>query len=338
MLKMLNGIFMPDKGQIEIKGRVGALIEVGAGFHPMLTGRENIYVNGAILGMSKKEIDRKFDDIVDFADIGDFIDAPVKHFSSGMQVRLGFSIAANVMPEILLIDEVLSVGDINFQNKGLRRLSEIREKASAVIFVSHNLEHVQNLCQKVMVLNNGRAVFFGNTEKALLKYHEISREARMLSMKKENRQFEGTGGYSTGEIKLVDYGLLDDRGGKTNKINLGDDLNLFFDFKVNKQIDNPVFSIGIRDEKGNNCIWHKSNEVMNIPLNKLDANCLYRIKVRFASPSLNPGVYIPVLGLMNYTTAERYEKIINLNSFIIDGEMIPRGIVNCKSDWELKQV
>ena len=115
LLKLLNGIFMPDKGRIEINGRVGALIEVGAGFHPMLTGRENIYVNGAILGMSKKEIDKKFDEIVDFADIGDFIDSPVKHYSSGMYVRLGFAIASHADLDILMVDEVLAVGDFRFK-------------------------------------------------------------------------------------------------------------------------------------------------------------------------------------------------------------------------------
>lgn len=337
MLKMINGIFMPDRGRIEIKGRVGALIEVGAGFHPMLTGRENIYVNGAILGVRKKEIDEKFDEIVDFADIGDFIDAPVKHYSSGMHVRLGFSIAVNVLPEILLIDEVLSVGDINFQNKSLKRLSEIKEKANAVIFVSHNLDHVQNLCQKVIVLNNGRVVFYGDTYKALLKYHEISREARLQSMKKENRRFEGIGGYSTGEIELMDYGLLNSSGEKINKIKMGVDVDLFFDLKVYKKIENPVFSIGIRDEKGNNCIWHRSNEVLKRPSHKLFANSTYRIKVRFVSPPLNPGVYIPVFGIMNDKTAEKYEKIIGLNSFVVEGDIIPRGIVNCKSIWKLER-
>ncbi len=120
MLKMLNGIFWPDKGRITVRGRVGALIEVGAGFHPLLSGRENIYVNAAILGMGKKEVDRKFDSIVAFADIGDFLDAPVKHYSSGMFVRLGFAVAVHCDPDILLVDEVLAVGDTAFQSKCLR--------------------------------------------------------------------------------------------------------------------------------------------------------------------------------------------------------------------------
>src|SRR3990172_5897393 len=132
LLKMLNGIFWPDKGKITMKGKVGGLIEVGAGFHPLLTGRENVYINGAILGMSRKEIDDKFDDIVEFADIEDFIDAPVKSYSSGMFVRLGFAVAAHCEPDVLLVDEVLAVGDVNFQNRCLRRINEMMARCAVI--------------------------------------------------------------------------------------------------------------------------------------------------------------------------------------------------------------
>ncbi len=150
ILKMLNGIFWPDKGKISVRGKVGALISVGAGFHPLLTGRENIYINAAILGMKKKEVDENLDAIIDFADINEFVDVPVKYYSSGMYVRLGFAVAVHCEPEILLVDEVLAVGDLAFQNKSLEKLARLREKANAVVFVSHNLEHVRNLCDSVL--------------------------------------------------------------------------------------------------------------------------------------------------------------------------------------------
>jgi len=151
LLKLINGIFPPDSGKITINGRVGALISVGAGFHPMLTGRENVYINGQILGMSKKEIDDKFDDIVEFADIEKFIDMPVRHYSSGMYVRLGFSIAVHSHAEILLIDEVLAVGDIAFQNKCLSKLNEITETGkTGVIFVSHNVNTTRLFCNRIV--------------------------------------------------------------------------------------------------------------------------------------------------------------------------------------------
>lgn len=169
LLKMLNGIFMPDKGRIEVRGRVGALIEVGAGFHPMLTGRENIYINGAILGLPKEKIDKKFDEIVEFADIGEFIDAPVKHYSSGMFVRLGFSVAIHCEPQILLVDEVLSVGDIKFQKKCSEKIQKMASEI-AVIFVSHSIRQIYRLCNRCVFLSNGVIKGIGSVENVVHSY------------------------------------------------------------------------------------------------------------------------------------------------------------------------
>jgi len=157
LLKMLNGIFWPDKGKISIRGKVGALIAVGAGFHPLLTGRENIYLNGAILGFTKQDIDRTFDAIVDFADIGDFLDVPVKFFSSGMFVRLGFSVAVHCEPDILLVDEILAVGDIKFRAKCYKKMDEIKNKC-AIILVSHSPEMITRMCDKTLLLIEGNLI------------------------------------------------------------------------------------------------------------------------------------------------------------------------------------
>ncbi len=158
LLKMLNGLIKPDRGRISIRGRVGALIELGAGFNPILTGRENIYVNGAVLGFTKEEIDRKFDSIVAFAEIGDSIDAPVQNYSSGMKVRLGFAVAAQMEPDVLIIDEVLAVGDIGFRVKCLNRIHELLENA-AVIFVSHSMPFVSRICTHAMVMQQGMSIY-----------------------------------------------------------------------------------------------------------------------------------------------------------------------------------
>lgn len=170
LLKLLNGIFLPEKGSITVKGKVGALIAVGAGFHPILTGRENIYVNGAILGMSKKAIDDRFNKIVDFADIGDFLDTPVKNYSSGMYVRLGFSIAVHCLPDILLVDEVLSVGDASFQKKSMAKMYQIAQSDRVVVFVSHNMEAVSSFTKKAIYLRNGRIRAIGPTDEVIEKY------------------------------------------------------------------------------------------------------------------------------------------------------------------------
>ena len=161
LLKMLNGLVRPDAGRIEIRGRVGALIELGAGFNPILTGRENVYVNGAVLGLSKKELDARFDQIVAFAELGDFIDAPVQSYSSGMRVRLGFAVAAHLEPDVLLIDEVLAVGDASFRTRCISRIAALA-KRTAVIFVSHQLALVGRVANRVMVLERGKAEYFGN--------------------------------------------------------------------------------------------------------------------------------------------------------------------------------
>jgi len=173
LLKMLNGIFWPDRGKITVRGRVGALIELGAGFHPLLTGRENIYINGAILGMTKKEVDEKFDDIVKFAEIGDFIDSPVKHYSSGMYVRLGFAIAAHSQADILLIDEVLAVGDVGFQNKCFNKIGELKREGITTLLVSHNMHTISTFVEKIVLLNCARAISFDNVTDGIKEYAQL---------------------------------------------------------------------------------------------------------------------------------------------------------------------
>src|SRR5712675_1923713 len=170
MLKHLSGIMEPTRGNIEVNGRLSALIEVGAGFHPDLTGRENVFLNGVILGMSRAEVKRKFDEIVEFAGLEEFIDTPVKRYSSGMFARLGFSVAAHLEPDILVIDEVLSVGDFLFQQKSLQKMREIARGGATVIFVSHNLKAVADLCSRTVLLDRGTIVADGPTGDVIQTY------------------------------------------------------------------------------------------------------------------------------------------------------------------------
>jgi len=170
LLKILSRITEPTTGFADVFGRVGSLLEVGTGFHPELTGRENVYLNGSILGMRKAEIDRKFDEIVDFAEIEKFIDTPVKHYSSGMYVRLAFSVAAHLEPEVLLIDEVLAVGDVSFQKKSLGKMENVSHQGRTVIFVSHNMNALQRLCPQSILLSRGRMVTQDKTHKVIEKY------------------------------------------------------------------------------------------------------------------------------------------------------------------------
>ena len=201
ILKLLSGIIKPTKGVIIVKGRLSALIEVGAGFHPDLTGRENIYLNAAILGMKKHEIEKKMDRIIDFSGISEFIETPVKRYSSGMYARLGFSIAVHVEPEILLVDEILSVGDYSFQGKCIIKMNEILKGGTTVIFISHNMESVLSLCNRAVLLSEGRIVITGDPAEVIAEYHKaggswspkLSEEKKALI---KDVSFEGVDSFS----------------------------------------------------------------------------------------------------------------------------------------------
>ncbi|MGH2728372.1 MAG: ABC transporter ATP-binding protein, partial [Actinomycetota bacterium] len=176
MFRMLAGVTSPTEGRVQVRGRVAPLISVGVGFHPELTGRENVYVNGTILGLEMQEIDRLMDSIVDFAEIGDFLDTPVKYYSSGMFLRLGFSVAVASHPEILLVDEVLAVGDTAFQMRCFRRMEEIVQAGATVLIVSHNLSAIRRLCSRTLLIDKGAQLYMGDTDEAFSRYHEILAE------------------------------------------------------------------------------------------------------------------------------------------------------------------
>lgn len=232
LLKMLNGIFMPDQGQIAIHGKVGALIQVGAGFHPMLSGRENIYINGAILGMTKKEIDARFDSIVDFADIGDFLESPVKFYSSGMYVRLGFAIAVHCRPDILLVDEVLAVGDLKFQTKCLKYITNnILKSGCCVIFVSHNRYAVEGMCDTSIYINKGKPVTIGKTREVLGKYLQDIKSDE----KKELAEFD-----QEGISKIV---FTDGAGNTKTAFKPGEEARIRIYYAFNQPVTRP--SVGL---------------------------------------------------------------------------------------------
>ena len=210
LLKILSHITAPSRGRVRLRGRVGSLLEVGTGFHPELTGRENIYLNGAILGMRKKEIDRKFNEIVAFSEIEKYLDTPVKYYSSGMGVRLAFSVAAHLDPEILLLDEVLAVGDINFQNKSFNKMGEVVRGGRTVLFVSHNLAAVRSLCQSAIYLEHGELKYIGDVDAAIDAYLEGGELQNVqLFERKANRNLP---------MQIVSVGVQDQMGMATARI------------------------------------------------------------------------------------------------------------------------
>lgn len=205
LLKILSRITEPTTGYADVYGRVGALLEVGTGFHPELTGRENVYLNGAILGMTRRDIDHKFDEIVDFAGVEKFIDTPVKHYSSGMGLRLGFAVAAHLEPEILVVDEVLAVGDAEFQKKCLGKMGQVAGQGRTVIFVSHNMVAVNQLCSKAILLRSGEKINDGLVDSVLAHYLRSNEVSRAISL------FEREDRIGNGNVRLVDIALVNDQ-------------------------------------------------------------------------------------------------------------------------------
>ncbi|MFX0125402.1 MAG: ABC transporter ATP-binding protein [Candidatus Hodarchaeota archaeon] len=265
LLKMLNGIFWPDKGKISIRGRVGALIEVGAGFHPMLLGRENIYINGAILGMSKKEIDDKYNDIVEFADIGDFINSPVKFYSSGMFVRLGFAVAAHCDTDILLVDEILAVGDAAFRRKCSEHMKEFMGLNKSVVLVSHNMALIEALADKTILLNKGKVLASGTTKDVIAKYDLLMRSQTDMpeyTLQLANDKEEGLklvkkyDGYATDEITIEKVFLESEDGEWGDEFHSGENVALAITYKNNsgKMIKDSYLWITFINEDGINCM------------------------------------------------------------------------------------
>jgi len=238
LLKILNGLIKPDQGKVTIRGRVGALIELGAGFNPILSGRENIYNNGAVLGFTKAEIDDKIEDIIEFSEIREFIDMPVQNYSSGMKVRLGFAIAAQMEPDVLIIDEVLAVGDLGFVLKCFKTIDVILPK-TAIIFVSHSMPMVSRICSKIILMEKGREKYNGyDVGKAIDIYY------KRFTINKSNVIFDD-GSLELIEVKMVDI--------PTNieikEINWGDDLKLFFKFNVFKNVSEFLFRVIFYDKE-----------------------------------------------------------------------------------------
>jgi lipopolysaccharide transport system ATP-binding protein len=243
LLKILSRITAPTEGRVTLHGRVGSLLEVGTGFHGDLTGRENIYMNGAILGMKKREIDRKLDDIIDFAGTGTFVDTPVKRYSSGMTMRLAFAVAAHLEPEILVVDEVLAVGDHAFQQQCLGKMGEIAKAGRTVLFVSHNLAAVSSLCSRAVLLENGQSVAQGGVNDVIQRYLTRDTAAGRVSLvEREDRQGTGDLLFTSLAFRASDGTLLD-------QVPAGADIEVVVGYEMRPDAiaRRAIFKLGLRD-------------------------------------------------------------------------------------------
>lgn len=237
ILKLLYGITTPTKGLISIKGRLSALIEVTSGFHPDLTGRENVYLNGSLLGMKRREITGKLDSIVDFAGVSAFIDTPVKRYSSGMSLRLGFSIAAHLDPEILLLDEVLAVGDAEFQSRCIERINQLRKAGTTIVFVSHNLGAVENLCDRVFLLRQGEIFRSGPPS------YVISEYEHMLLHAPASAAARLTDTPASSVVQIISVSFFNSEGRKTTRFATGDETRVEVEYVAHEPVENALIEI-----------------------------------------------------------------------------------------------
>jgi lipopolysaccharide transport system ATP-binding protein len=245
LLKLLSRITEPTEGRMEIHGRLGSLLEVGTGFHPELTGRENIFLNGTILGMKRQEIARKFDEIVAFSEIEKFLDMPVKRYSSGMYVRLAFAVAAHLEPEILVVDEILAVGDVDFQKKCLGKMSEVSGAGRTILFVSHNMPAVKNLCTRAILLDKGRIVSEGDVENTIAAYLNVNSPIQEDGLIPETAPRTGTG-----DALLRRVSLIDETGQPFNQVLLGQTFHVVVVYEIKQPIEDAVIEIGISTLNG----------------------------------------------------------------------------------------
>ncbi|MCI9146692.1 MAG: ABC transporter ATP-binding protein [Hungatella sp.] len=278
ILKIITGVLSPTTGTVEVEGNISALLELGAGFNSDYTGIENIYMNGTMMGFSRKEMDGKLQDILDFADIGDFVHQPVKTYSSGMFIRLAFALAINVEPEILIVDEALSVGDVFFQSKCYRRMEEIRQKGTTILMVTHDMGSIIKYCDKVVLLNKGNFVAEGPPGHMVDLYKKILAN-QMDSLKEELEEMNDFSGetagenrekrkkpvglmkekltingsrteYGDGRAEIYDLGLLDERGNISNLLLKGENFTIKEKIRFNAAIESPIFTYTIKDKKG----------------------------------------------------------------------------------------
>jgi lipopolysaccharide transport system ATP-binding protein len=336
LLKILSRITKPTRGEVRLRGRVGSLLEVGTGFHPELTGRENIFLNGAILGMRNQEIQKKFDQIVEFAEIAQFLDTPVKRYSSGMYVRLAFAVAAHLEPEILIVDEVLAVGDLAFQRKCMGRMREVGRSGSTILFVSHNMPAVESLCTRAILLDHGKVAMDGGVHELVQEYHR-----RVL-------QAHGDVGSALSEFnspsrlhKIFRLAtLIDGNGEPTNFLPVGGRFHLRLVLDAPIAVEAPTVTVGIDDNLGQRMLSLQT-PLTNPVLRRLEEPCVLECVVE--SLPLAPGDYWVKLGFA--APPEEIDEIERALRFTVtEGDLFGagrghhRGVCVADSKWTIANV
>lgn len=335
LLKVLSQITEPTMGIVDLFGRVGSLLEVGTGFHPELTGRENVYLNGAILGMSRAETDRKFDEIVDFAGVEKFIDTPVKHYSSGMQLRLGFAVAAHMEPEILLVDEVLAVGDAEFQKKCMGKMGDVASEGRTVLFVSHNMGAIASLCKRAILLKDGAIDYESTADRVITRYLNSDGQSTGFVVWENGFSNSGVHEFSLYSARLSDE---DDHVQQTFDARLP--IILKIDFQVKEKL--PLCRVGFEIANNQGITLFSSFDVDGDASIARRNPGKYTVKSKIPGNLLKPGVYYLTIhaGITNVKILARAENIlvfeIEDTTFVgTSSQANKAGIIQPKIEWDV---
>ena len=332
LLKIISGILKPTSGIVRVNGRIAALIELGAGFHPEITGRENIYINGIMLGLSRREIDSRFDAIMEFSGIGDFIDQPVKTYSSGMYVRLGFAVAVHVDPEILLIDEVLAVGDEEFSQKCIAKIQELKYRGVTLVFVTHQLDQVRMLCDRAMWLDHGEVTSIGDPARVVDDYLQDVSGAMPAppspapdTAKTEIEEER----WGSGEVVLKRVVLTDSKGHELVALGAGSAVVVEMDVDVRVPQDDFVFGIGIYHADGS-CVYGTNTDLEGLLPGRLDGSG----RVRFLMPSLDlvAGTY-RIDAAVHTRNGRAFDYRRGVLRFVVGSRVHDIGIYRPKHEW-----
>ncbi len=299
LLKCVGGILSPTTGEIRVRGRIASLLELGAGFHPDLTGRENVYLNASILGMARRDIETRFDDIVAFAELESFIDKQVKHYSSGMYVRLGFAVAINVEPDVLLVDEVLSVGDEAFQQKCLERVRGFQRDGRTIIFVSHAADLVRRICDRVMVLDHGETVTVGDPMESILVFRE-----KLLGEHLGVGHVLEHGHRITRAIRIEEVEVRWEGSDHRRTLRPGEAVTVSVRYECDNPSDDVAFALQVRDT-ADTVVYGCNSDVLGQPVDRVDGGGW--ITFRLPSLSLVDGTYLVDVGIHSHDVVTEYD-------------------------------
>jgi ABC-type polysaccharide/polyol phosphate transport system ATPase subunit len=329
LLKCIARILEPEKGSIRTHGSVAALLELGSGFHPELSGRENVFLNGSILGMSKKDLERKFDEIVDFAGIEPFIDQPVKNYSSGMYMRLGFSVAINVDPDILLVDEVLAVGDAAFQDKCMEKFVEFRRAGKTVVIVSHAMGSMRTLCDQAAWLDHGNLVEIGRADHIVDRYVDKGHETELGP---------ASGGVQTGtrigsgEARVTTVDLLDDRGRSSAVFRTGDEVTIRINYECRERVERPAFALAMDTVDGMR-IWAHHTRDGGLELPYIEGTG--HVDLVVPSLALQPYTIDLSARILDHTLTHTYDFRRHCSRFVVETSDLREsgGVVALSGRW-----